>query len=103
MSGVVVNDSLVMIDFVNQKLDEGAAARTAIIQGAKERFRPIMLTSVTTFLGFTPLIFERATQAKFLARFAASMGFGILITTALLMLIVPALTAIHLRKQIRAG
>ncbi|MCY4555654.1 MAG: efflux RND transporter permease subunit [Chloroflexi bacterium] len=103
VSGVVVNDSLVMIDFINQKLDEGVAARTAIIQGAKERFRPIMLTSVTTFLGFTPLIFERATQAKFLARFAASMGFGILITTALLMLIVPALTAIHLRKQIRAG
>lgn len=103
VSGVVVNDSLVMIDFINQKLDEGAAARTAIIQGAKERFRPIMLTSVTTFLGFTPLILERATQAKFLSRFAASMGFGILITTALLMLIVPALTAIHLRKQIRAG
>lgn len=103
VSGVVVNDSLVMIDFINQKLDEGTAARTAIIQGAKERFRPIMLTSVTTFLGFTPLILERATQAKFLARFAASMGFGILITTALLMLIVPALTAIHLRKQIRAG
>ncbi len=102
VSGVVVNDSLVMIDFINQKLDEGARARDAIIQGAKERFRPIMLTSVTTFLGFTPLILERATQAKFLARFAASMGFGILITTALLMLIVPALTAIHLRKRIRA-
>ena len=102
VSGVVVNDSLVLIDFVNQKLKEGAPAMTAIIEGAKERFRPIMLTSVTTFVGFTPLMLERATQAKFLARFAASMGFGILITTILLMLVVPALTTIHLRKQVRA-
>ena len=99
---MVVNDSLVLIDFVNQKLKEGAPAMTAIIEGAKERFRPIMLTSVTTFVGFTPLMLERATQAKFLARFAASMGFGILITTILLMLVVPALTTIHLRKQVRA-
>ena len=100
VSGVVVNDSLVLIDFVNQKLREGAPALTAIIQSAKERFRPIMLTSLTTFVGFTPLMLERATQAKFLARFAASMGFGILITTVLLMLVVPALTAIHLRRQV---
>ncbi len=103
VSGVVVNDSLVMSDSINQRLRAGTAARNAIIEGAKDRFRPIMLTSVTTFLGFTPLILERATQAKFLSRFAASMGFGILITTALLMFIVPALTAIQLRKQIRTG
>ena len=55
-----------------------------------------MLTSVTTFLGFTPLILERAIQAQFLIPFAASLGFGILITTAILMMIVPALYAIHL-------
>ena len=100
LSGVVVNDSLVMIDFINQRLAEGAPARTAIIEGAKSRFRPIMLTSLTTFLGFTPLILERAIHAKFLVPFAASLGFGILVTTAILMLTVPALTAIHLRKQI---
>ncbi|MCY3766821.1 MAG: efflux RND transporter permease subunit, partial [Gemmatimonadetes bacterium] len=97
LSGVVVNDSLVMIDFIDQKLREGARPRTAIIEGAKGRFRPIMLTSVTTFLGFTPLILERAIQAQFLIPFAASLGCGILFTTAILMMVVPALYTIHLR------
>lgn len=101
LSGVVVNDSLVMIDFIDQKLDEGVSARTAIIEGAKGRFRPILLTSVTTFLGFTPLILERAIQAQFLVPFAASLGFGILITTAVLMMLVPALMAMHLHRRIR--
>ena len=97
LSGVVVNDSLVMIDFVDQRLREGVPARSAVIDGAKERFRPIMLTSLTTFLGFTPLILERAIQAQFLAPFAATLGVGILITTAILMIGVPALLAIYLR------
>ena len=97
LSGVVVNDSLVMIDFVDQRLREGAPARTAIIEGAKGRFRPIMLTSLTTFLGFTPLILERAIQAQFLAPFAATLGVGILVTTAILIIGVPALLAIYLR------
>ena len=97
LSGVVVNDSLVMIDFIDQKLREGAPPRTAIMEGAKGRFRPIMLTSLTTFLGFTPLILERAIQAQFLIPFAASLGFGILFTTAILMMLVPALCTIHLR------
>ena len=101
LSGVVVNDSLVMIDFIDQKLNEGVPARTAIIEGAKGRFRPILLTSVTTFLGFTPLILERAIQAQFLVPFAASLGFGILITTVILMMLVPALMAMHLHRRIR--
>ncbi len=97
LAGVVVNDSLVMIDFMDQRLKEGAAPREAIIEGAKGRFRPIFLTSVTTFLGFTPLILERAIQAQFLVPFAASLGVGILITTAILMVLVPALMAVYLR------
>ena len=96
LSGVVVNDSLVMIDFIDQRLREGAPARTAIIEGAKGRFRPIMLTSVTTFLGFTPLILEQAIQAQYLRPFAASLGFGIVITTAILMVLVPALYSMRL-------
>ena len=103
LSGVVVNDSLVMIDFIDQKRRQGIPERVAIIDGAKGRFRPIMLTSLTTFLGFTPLIFERAIQAQFLVPFAASLGFGILITTSLLMLIVPALSALHLRMGLSRG
>ena len=97
LSGVVVNDSLVMIDFIDQKLREGNPLRTAIVEGAKGRFRPIMLTSLTTFLGFTPLILERAIQAQFLIPFAASLGCGILFLTAILMMVVPALCTLHPR------
>ena len=100
LSGVVVNDSLVMIDFIDQKLRSGAAPKTAIVEGAKGRFRPIMLTSVTTFLGFMPLILERAIQAQFLIPFAASLGCGILFITAILMMIVPALYTLHLRLML---
>ncbi len=97
LSGVVVNDSLVMLDFIDQKMREGLPAREAIVEGAKGRFRPILLTSVTTFLGFTPLIFEQSVHGQFLVPFAASLGFGILLATAVLMLLVPALLAVFLR------
>ena len=97
LAGVVVNDSLVMIDFIDQELEEGVPAREAIIEGAKGRFRPIMLTSLTTFLGFTPLILEDAIQAQFFVPFSASVGCGILFTTVLLMFLVPALTSMRLR------
>ncbi len=103
LSGVVINDSLVMIDFIDQRLREGAPVRTAIIEGAKGRFRPILLTSLTTFLGFTPLILDRAIQAQFVAPFAATLGIGILVTTVILMLVTPALTAIYLRVNSRRG
>ena len=95
LAGVVVNDSLVMIDFTDQKLREDIPVRTAIIEGAKGRFRPVMLTSLTTFLGFTPLILEDAIQAQFFVPFAASIGCGILFTTTLVMFLVPALSSIH--------
>ena len=98
LSGVVVNDSLVMIEFINQRLRDGAPVRTAIIEGAKGRFRPIMLTSVTTFLAFTPLILEPSNQAQYLVPFAASLGVGIMISTAILLLLVPALMTVTLRK-----
>ena len=103
LSGVVVNDSLVMMDFIDQRLRDGDPERVAIIEGAKGRFRPILLTSVTTFLGFTPLILERAIQAQFLIPFAASLGFGITITTGMLMFVIPALSTIHLRVISRHG
>ena len=93
--GVVVNDSLVMIDFIHERLRDGAPVKTAIIDGAKGRFRPIFLTSLTTFLGFTPLLLESAVQARLLVPFAASMGFGIAISSAILMLVVPAFVAAY--------
>ena len=95
LSGVVVNDSLVMIDFINERRQAGAGNRDAIIAGAKARFRPIMLTSLTTFLGVAPLVFERSLQAQFLVPMAAALGFGIVFATGVLMLIVPALAMIQ--------
>ncbi len=99
LAGVLVNDSLVMIDFMDQRLKEGATVKEAIVDGAKGRFRPVMLTSVTTFLGFTPLILEPSIQAQFLVPFAASLGVGVMITTAILIVLVPALMAIYLRAN----
>ncbi|MCH7565033.1 MAG: efflux RND transporter permease subunit [Gemmatimonadetes bacterium] len=95
LSGVVVNDSLVMIDFINEQRRNGMPAREAIIHGAKSRFRPIMLTSLTTFLGVAPLVFERSLQAQFLIPMAASLAFGILFATVILMLLVPALATVE--------
>ena len=95
LSGVVVNDSLVMIDFINERRRNGVAAREAIVEGAKSRFRPIMLTSLTTFLGVAPLVFERSLQAQFLIPMAASLAFGILFATVILMLLVPALAMVE--------
>ena len=97
LSGVVVNDSLVMIDFINERLRQGMPGREAIIAGAKARFRPILLTSITTFLGVAPLVFETSLQAQFLIPMAASLGFGILFATVVLMMIVPALAMVQHR------
>ena len=101
LSGVVVNDALVMIDFINDRLRRGMPGREAIIDGAKARFRPILLTSVTTFLGVAPLVFERSLQAQFLIPMATSLGFGILFATVVLMMIVPALTTVQHRVMAR--
>jgi multidrug efflux pump subunit AcrB len=88
-----------MIDFINEERRSGTGAREAIIKGAKARFRPIMLTSLTTFLGVAPLVFERSLQAQFLIPMAASLAFGILFGTAILMLLVPALTMIQANAE----
>ena len=102
LSGVVVNDSLVLIDFINERHRSGLPMSEAIVQGAKVRFRPIMLTSVTTFLGVSPIILERSTQAQFLSPMAVSLGFGILFATFIIMLAVPALAMMNYTFTMRA-
>ncbi|MDA0241759.1 MAG: efflux RND transporter permease subunit, partial [Proteobacteria bacterium] len=95
LAGVIVNGALVMIDFINEEQANGKSPRAAIVDGAKSRFRPIMLTALTTFLGVFPLIIERSTQAQFLVPVACSIGFGVLFGTAVQMLLVPALATIQ--------
>ena len=97
MSGVIVNGSLVMIDFMNENLADGMEWEEALIDAAKSRFRPIILTAITTFVGIAPVTFETSVQAKFLIAMAASLGFGVLFGTILLQLMIPALAILQMR------
>ena len=91
LTGVVVNDSLVMIDFINKMRAEGMSPAEAIREAGAQRFRPILLTSVTTFLGLTPILLEKSLQAQFLIPMAISLGFGVLFATFITLLLVPVL------------
>ena len=87
--GVVVNDSLVLVDYVNKRRLEGMALFDAVSRAGVARFRAVMLTSLTTFAGLMPLIFEKSTQAQFLKPMAISLGFGILFATAITLILIP--------------
>jgi len=92
LSGVVVNDALVMISFANyHNRQEGLPPVDAIYKAATQRFRPIMLTTLTTFGGLAPMIFETSRQARFLIPMALSLGYGILFSTFIVLLIVPSM------------
>ncbi len=101
LSGVVVNGGLVLIDFMNENLANGMEPEEAIIDAAKSRFRPIVLTAITTFLGVAPITFETNLQAQFLIPMSASLGFGILFATAMQQLLIPALAIIQMRAVAR--
>ncbi|MEO0367347.1 MAG: efflux RND transporter permease subunit [Pseudomonadota bacterium] len=89
LTGVVVNDSLVLVDYINQKRREGLEVFEAVLKSGAARFRPVMLTSLTTFAGLTPLLLDNSTQAEFLKPMAISLGFGILFTTFITLILVP--------------
>ena len=92
LSGVVVNDSLIMIDFANRRRRESDDSVRGVIRSAAiQRFRPILLTTLTTFGGLAPMIFETSRQARFLIPMAISLGFGILFATGITLVLVPAL------------
>jgi multidrug efflux pump subunit AcrB len=91
LSGVVVNDALVLIDYANRRVREGSTHYSAIVNAGVRRFRPIILTTLTTFFGLMPMIFEQSRQARFLVPMAISLGFGILFSTMIVLVMVPAL------------
>jgi multidrug efflux pump subunit AcrB len=91
LSGVVINDSLVLMDFANRKRQEGEGCLDAIHHAGIHRFRPILLTTLTTFGGLAPIIFETSRQARFLIPMALSLGFGILFATVITLILVPCL------------
>jgi multidrug efflux pump subunit AcrB len=91
LSGIVVNDSLILIDFINRAVRSGVDIETAVVQSGKARFRPVLLTSITTIAGLLPILLERSFQAQFLIPMAISICFGLLAATMLTLLYVPAL------------
>ncbi len=91
LTGVVVNDSLVLVDFANRALRRGATLQEALLQAGKTRFKPILLTSLTTFAGLTPLLLEKSMQAQFLIPMAISIAFGVLVSSVFILLLVPAI------------
>jgi multidrug efflux pump subunit AcrB len=90
LAGVVVNDSLVMVDFINRKIRAGEDLFESVVHSGTLRFRPIVLTSITTFAGLLPILFDRSLQAQFLIPMAASLAFGILFATAITLYLIPS-------------
>jgi multidrug efflux pump subunit AcrB len=91
LSGVVVNDSLILVDYVNRAVAAGQDRHSAVIQAGARRFRAIMLTSLTTFFGLAPMLMERSVQAQTIVPMAISLAFGIVFATIITLLLVPSL------------
>ncbi len=89
MAGVVVNDSLVMVDYVNRHVRSGMTLSQAVHRAGGARFRPIMLTSITTFVGLLPLLMDNSIQAQFLIPMAISLGFGVMFATVITLFLIP--------------
>jgi len=91
LAGVVVNDALVLVDYSNQRRHEGMNAHDAVCAAGVRRFRPVLLTTLTTFGGLAPMIFETSRQARFMIPMALSLGYGILFATLITLILVPSL------------
>ena len=91
LSGIVVNDSIILVVFYKQLRGEGLAVREALVEAACQRLRAVLLTSLTTIAGLTPLLFETSLQAQFLIPMAVSITFGLAFATLLVLFLVPAL------------
>jgi multidrug efflux pump subunit AcrB len=97
LAGVVVNDSIVLIDFVNARLKEGMDPIEALLESGQRRFRPILLTSLTTIAGLAPLLAERSFQAQLLIPMAASLAFGLMLATLQVLLLIPVFYVLYLK------
>ena len=91
LSGVIINDGLILVDFVNQARLEGRALVESVVQACRQRFRAILLTTLTTFFGLFPIMFETSLQARFVIPMAVSLAFGILFGTIITLFLIPSL------------
>ncbi|GGD11334.1 efflux RND transporter permease subunit [Aquisalinus flavus] len=99
LSGVIINDSIVLIDYFNEREKEGGNRLDNIVEAVRRRFRPILITTMTTFIGLIPMISETSIQAQFLIPMAVSLAFGILFGSILILLLVPACLALGAGKR----
>lgn len=90
LTGVVINDALVLFDRANRKRAEGLDWHDAMLEAGSTRFRAIVLTSLTTFFGLLPLLFERSAQAAWLKPMAVTIGFGVVFATVITLVLIPA-------------
>ncbi|MGB5538058.1 MAG: efflux RND transporter permease subunit, partial [Thiogranum sp.] len=95
LSGIVVNDSIILVSFYKRLRESGLALREALVEAACQRLRAVLLTSLTTIAGLTPLLFETSLQAQFLIPMATSIAFGLAFATALVLVLVPVLLSMH--------
>jgi len=95
LSGIVVNDSIILVTFYQRLRNEGCAVHEALVEAACQRLRAVLLTSLTTIAGLTPLLFETSTQAQFLIPMAVSIAFGLAFATLLILLVVPTMLSIY--------
>lgn len=98
-AGVVINDNLVLLDYINRLRDQGLSAIKAVEQAAEARFRPIFLTSFTTFIGLIPMMLEKSVQAQFMIPTVVSLAFGVLFATTVTLLLIPVLYLLLLDSQ----
>tara|TARA_B100001250_G_scaffold71576_1_gene57893 strand:+ start:392 stop:2920 length:2529 start_codon:yes stop_codon:yes gene_type:complete len=101
LTGVVVNDSLVLVDFINRYRREGKNIHDAVLESGPRRFRPIFLTSLTTFVGLVPLLLEKSVQAKFLIPMGISLAFGVIFATLITLLLIPVLYMVIEEKLLK--
>jgi multidrug efflux pump subunit AcrB len=95
LSGIIVNDSIILVSTIRDRLESGESTNEAIVSGTCDRVRAVILTSATTIGGLSPLLFETSLQAQFLIPMAITISFGLMVTTCLVLLVVPALLAIQ--------
>ena len=95
LSGIVVNDSIILVSFFKELRQRGLDTRDAIVEAACQRLRAVILTSLTTIAGLTPLLFETSLQAQFLIPMAVSISFGLAFSTLLVLIVIPSLLVMH--------
>ncbi|MBN1911584.1 MAG: efflux RND transporter permease subunit [Pirellulales bacterium] len=97
LTGVVVNDSIVLIDFINHRIRGGIPLEEALVDAGRRRFRPVLLTSVTTIVGLMPILLEKSFQAQVLIPMATSLCFGLMLSTIMVLVLVPAMYMTYYR------